>query len=69
MYDVSLVAFVHPNVTKSRPLLQKLGYHVIEAPKPINVSAISDDFTFYKTKIEKNGCCGASELIKLNAYR
>lgn len=26
---ISLIAFVHPNVTKSRPTLQKLGYHVI----------------------------------------
>ena len=69
VYDISLIAFVHPNVTKSRPILSKLGYHVIEVPKPINVSAINDDWVFYKTKIEKNGCCGASELIKLNAYR
>lgn len=27
---ISLIAFVHPNVTTSRPTLQKLGYHVIE---------------------------------------
>jgi hypothetical protein len=26
---ISLIAFVHPNVTTSRPILQKLGYHVI----------------------------------------
>lgn len=34
-YDVSLIAFVHPNVTTSRPVLQRLGYHVIETPIPI----------------------------------
>ena len=68
-YDFSLVAFVHPNVSISRPILQNLGFHVIEIPKPINVSAIDDKFVFLKTKIDKNGCCGASELIKLNAYR
>ena len=34
-YDWSLVAFVHPNVTTSRPGLTKLGFHVIEAPIPI----------------------------------
>ena len=68
-FDISLVAFVHPNVTTSRPTLQKLGFHVIEAPTPINVTAISTNFTFLRDKIDKNGCCGASELIKLNSYR
>ena len=54
-FDISLIAFVHPNVTTSRPSLQRLGYHVIEAPKPINVSAISQTFTFLRDKIDKNG--------------
>lgn len=66
-YVNSLVAFVHPNVTKSREGLKKLGYHVIEVPIPINVSAIK--FEFLREKINKNGCCGASELIKLSSYR
>ena len=34
-FDISLVAFVHPNVTTSRPILRQLGYHVIEAQTPI----------------------------------
>lgn len=34
-HDVSFVAFVHPNVVTSRPVLAKIGYHVIEAPTPI----------------------------------
>ena len=67
--DISLIAFVHPNVSTSRPLLRKLGFHVIEAPKPVNVTAIDDKFTFLKEKLEKNGCCGSAELIKLNSYR
>ena len=65
--SASLIAFVHPNVTTSRPVLTKLGYHVIECPTPINVSKIK--FKFLREKINKNGCCGASELIKLSAYR
>ncbi len=56
---------VHPLVTTARPLLAKLGYSVIEAPLPINVTAISGKFL--REKINNNGCCGASELIKLNA--
>lgn len=66
-YDISFVAFVHPNVTTSRPGLQKLGFHVIEVPIPINATAIK--FDFLREKINKNGCCGASELIKLTSYR
>lgn len=66
-YEVSLLAFVHPNVTEARPLLTKMGFHVIVAPTPIYPPAIK--FDFLRTKIEKNGCCGASELIKLNSYR
>lgn len=66
-YDISFVAFVHPNVTTSRPGLQKLGFHVIEVPIPINRTAIK--FEFLREKIEKNGCCGSSEMIKLTSYR
>ena len=66
-YDISFIAFVHPNVTTSRPGLEKLGWHVIEVPIPVNVSAIK--FDFLREKINKNGCCGSSELIKLTSYR
>lgn len=63
----SLIAFVHPSVNDSRSVLTKLGFHVIEAPTPINITAIQGDFL--REKINNNGCCGASELIKLNSYR
>lgn len=66
-YDISFIAFVHPNVTSSRDGLTKLGYHVVEVPTPVNTSAIR--FDFLREKIDRNGCCGAAELIKLNAYR
>lgn len=66
-YDISFVAFVHPNVTKARRGLTNLGFHVIEVPIPINRTAIR--FEFLREKIDKNGCCGSSELIKLTSYR
>jgi hypothetical protein len=66
-YDISFIAFVHPNVTASRPILKRLGYHVIEVPIPINTSAIQ--FSFLREKINKNGCCGSAEMIKLTSYR
>ena len=65
--EVSLVAFVHPNVTTSRPPLTQLGFHVIEVPVPINIPKIK--YKFLREHIDKNGCCGASELIKLSSYR
>ncbi len=66
-YDISFVAFVHPNVTLARAGLTKIGFHVIEVPIPINSSAIK--FDFLREKINKNGCCGSSEMIKLSSYR
>jgi hypothetical protein len=66
-YDISFIAFVHPNVTKARDGLSRIGFHVIEVPIPINVSAIQ--FDFLREKINKNGCCGAAEMIKLSSYR
>lgn len=66
-YDISLIAFVHPNVSTSRVGLRRLGFHVIEVPTPVNTSAIQ--FPFLRDHIDKNGCCGAAELIKLTSYR
>lgn len=66
-YSISFVAFVHPNVSIARPGLTKLGFHVIEVPIPVNRTAIQ--FEFLREKIDKNGCCGSSELIKLTSYR
>ena len=68
LYDVSLISFVHPSVPNdSKKLLSNLGYHVIESIVPINSSAIK--FKWFREHIDKNGCCGSSELIKLNSYR
>ena len=31
--DISLISFVHPNVTTSRPVLKQLGFHIIDGKK------------------------------------
>ena len=67
IYDISFIAFVHPTVVSSRVGLRRLGFHVIEVPTPVNTSAIP--FEFLRDHIDKNGCCGAAELIKLTSYR
>ena len=46
--------------------LEQLGFHVIEVPTPVNTSAIKHKFL--REHIDKNGCCGAAELIKLTSY-
>ena len=66
-YDISFIAFVHPNVTTSRVGLRRLGFHVVEVPTPVNITAIK--YQFLREHIDKNGCCGAAELIKLTSYR
>jgi hypothetical protein len=66
--EISFVAFVHPDVSTSRPYLRQIGYSVIEAPTPINVSAIQGKFLREHIN-DKAGCCGAAELIKLYSYR
>lgn len=66
--EISFIAFVHPNVSTSRPYLRQIGYSVIEAPTPINVSAIKGKFLREHIN-DKAGCCGAAELIKLYSYR
>ncbi len=67
LYDISFIAFVHPSVISSRVGLTRLGFHVLEVPTPLNTSAIK--FEFLREKMDKNGCCGAAELIKLTSYR
>ena len=51
-FDISLIAFVHPNVSSSRPLLTQMGFQVIVAPTPINTSAIR--YEFLRTKVRLN---------------
>jgi hypothetical protein len=65
--EISLISFVHPNVTTSIPHLKRIGYHVIECETPIIPQNIK--FKFLREHINRNGCCGAAELIKLYAYK
>lgn len=62
-YDVDLLAIVHPNVTKMRPVLTAIGFKVIERPVPLLLSEIKNPL--YRDKAPKSGCCGLGELIKL----
>jgi hypothetical protein len=65
-YDYQLYAFYHPAARACAPVLQELGYTVQERNTPVDVKGIRGDFL--RERIEKNGCCGERELIKLEAF-
>ena len=65
-YDYKMYAIHHPNATHCAKSLEELGYELIERPTPVKVEEIEGDYL--RERIEQNGCCGSSELIKLEAY-
>lgn len=65
-HDVDFVAIVHPQVTKTRNALQDLGVKIFEYPEPIKSSEIQGKHL--RDTIDKSGCCGILELLKLRAF-
>ena len=65
-FDVDLVAFVVPAVTKARPVLEKHGWRILERPLPVALDEIENQE--YAQKMRDSGCCGADEFLKLWAY-
>ncbi|GAB5031602.1 Hypothetical protein NocV09_00601550 [Nannochloropsis oceanica] len=66
-YGIDLIAMVHPNVTTSRAALMRAGWKVLERDIPLDINEIQGDYL--RERIAKNGCCGATELLKLYAWR
>ena len=46
--------------------MEPLGFELLERETFVKVADIQGEFL--RSKIEKNGCCGEKELIKLEAY-
>jgi len=65
-YDYQMYAIYHPDGQKCAEPLADLGYTLIERNTPVAVKDIQGDFL--RENIEKNGCCGEKELVKLEAY-
>jgi len=65
-YDYELYAIYHPDAEACALPLQDLGYTLLKRDTPVAVAEIQGDFL--RSRIEKNGCCGEKELIKLEAY-
>ena len=65
-YDYVMYAIYHPEAIKCAKTLESLGYTLVERETPVAVKDIKGDFL--RSRIEKNGCCGEKELVKLEAY-
>jgi len=65
-YDYKMYAIYHPDGVKCATPLKDLGYELVERGTPVAVKDIEGDFL--RHNIEKNGCCGEKELVKLEAY-
>jgi len=66
-YAYQMYAFVHPTVPVActKPF-EKLNYTIQWRETPINVEDIRGDFL--RSKVNKTGCCGEKEFLKLYAY-
>lgn len=65
-YDYKLYAIYHPDGASCAMPLKDLGYTLLQRDTPVAVADIEGDFL--RENIEKNGCCGEKELVKLEAY-
>lgn len=66
-HDVEYVAIVHAGVQSTRPSLAKLGMKIVEFEMPLSSSEIRGEHL--RETIDKSGCCGTSELLKLRAFQ
>ena len=65
-YDYKMYAIYHPDGENCTAPLKDLGYELVRRETPIAVKDIEGEFL--RKNIEKNGCCGEKELVKLEAY-
>jgi hypothetical protein len=65
-YQYHLIAFVHPLALNCTQHLQSLGYQVQVLPEPVTIEEIQTGK--YRRRVQKKGCCGIREFMKLYAY-
>jgi hypothetical protein len=62
-YGYKMYAIYHPDGERCAAPLKDLGYELLKRETPVAVKDIEG--AFLRSKIEKNGCCGEKELVKL----
>ena len=65
-YHPTLYAVHHPDAIACAAPLEALGYTLLARDTPVRVEDIQGDIL--RERIQKNGCCGERELIKLEAW-
>jgi hypothetical protein len=65
-YNYAAFAFYHPSAEKCAAMLEPMGWKLLPRRVFVNVSDIRGDIL--RMGINQSGCCGAKELIKLEAY-
>jgi hypothetical protein len=67
-YDYELYAIIYENEvsTTCEVLLQRIGYKTLRKPIPVEMKSINHSRFLHD--VERNGCCGASEFLKLWIY-
>jgi len=65
-YDYKMYAIYHPDGYSCAASLKDLGFTLVKRETPVAVKDIEGEFL--RLNIEKNGCCGEKELVKLEAY-
>ena len=65
-YNYKMYAIYHPKAVACAKTLEALGYELLERDTFVKVEDIQGEYL--RKNIEKNGCCGEKEFIKLEAY-
>ena len=66
-YSYQMYALVHPSATScAKSQLEPLGYKILTRDVPVPLEEIEGEYL--RTRVEKNGCCGDAEFVKLHAY-
>jgi hypothetical protein len=65
-YNYQMYAIYHPDAEVCALPLQDLGYTLLKRDTPVAVKDIQGKYL--RENIEKGGCCGEKELVKLEAY-
>mmetsp|Transcript_464 Transcript_464/g.693 ORF Transcript_464/g.693 Transcript_464/m.693 type:complete len:495 (+) Transcript_464:306-1790(+) len=66
-YSYQMYALVHPAaISCAKSQLEPLGYKILIRDVPVSLDQIQGEYL--RTKVEKNGCCGDKEFVKLHAY-
>jgi len=66
-YSYHMYAIYHPEGERCATALEPLGYTLVKRDTPVAVNEIQGEFL--RQNIEKNGCCGEKELVKLEGEK